>query len=91
MHIQFAVDERIFVIYGVPSGSCEVCYPHTYMYSSKKLFEFVQISRPTQAEIGWARAHCPPVPLHGYATVTGEVSFVTVNLFSSYASMKFSA
>jgi len=26
-------------------------------YSSKKLFKFVQISRPTLAEIGWARAH----------------------------------
>jgi len=31
-------------------------------YSSKKLFKFVQISRPTLAEVGWARAHpCPTV------------------------------
>jgi len=33
MHIQSAVDKRIFVmcsykIYGVPLGSCGVCYPH---------------------------------------------------------------
>jgi len=31
-------------------------------YSSKKLLEFVQISRPTLAEVEWARAHrCPTV------------------------------
>jgi len=31
-------------------------------YSSKKLFEFVQISRPILAEVEWARAHlCPTV------------------------------
>jgi len=31
-------------------------------YISKKIFEFVQISRPTLAEVGWTRAHsCPTV------------------------------
>jgi len=29
--------------------------PHPYSF--KKLLEFVQISRPTLAEVGWARAH----------------------------------
>jgi len=34
----------------------------TPTHSSKKLFEFVQISRHTLAEVGWARAHpCPTV------------------------------
>jgi len=32
--------------------------PHPHPYSSKKkLLKFVQISRPTLAEVGWARAH----------------------------------
>jgi len=33
-------------------------------YPSKKLFEFVQISRPTLAKVGRARAHpCPTVAM----------------------------
>ena len=38
-------------------------------YSSKKHFEFVQISRPTLAEVGPMVGTCPPVPHRGYATV----------------------
>ena len=40
--------------------------PHPY--SSKKLFEFVQISWPTLAEVVWARAHpcrTMAMPLNG--------------------------
>jgi len=40
--------------------SCGICYPPPF--SSKNLLEFVQISRPTLAEVGWERAHpCLPV------------------------------
>jgi len=47
---------RDVFIYGVPSSSCTVCYPTLLL---QKNFEFVQISRPTQAEVAppWLR-HC---------------------------------
>jgi len=53
----------------------------------KKLLEFVQISRPTLAEVGWARAHpCPPVAC-GYATgnicrLSGEIMIMMIKLNS---------
>jgi len=40
----------------------------------QKLFEFVQISRPTLAEVGWARAHpCPIVATPLQVTIDREI------------------
>jgi len=47
-------------------------------YSSKKLFEFMKISRPTLAEVGWGPTVATPLPRplqtnplsHRYATYT---------------------
>jgi len=55
MHTQSAVDKHIFVIHIRYTDSA------TPTLLLKKLFEFVQILRPTLAEVGWARATCPPV------------------------------
>ena len=46
----------------------------------KKLLEFVQISRPTLAEVGWARVH--PCPTRGYATSTRYCFFHLVALYT---------
>jgi len=56
-------------------------YPH--LYSSKKLFKFVQISRSTLAEVGWTRAHpCPTVatPLFVCQFNIGKLNNFTRNL-----------
>jgi len=40
------------MVYLLAHAECATPQP----YSFKKLFEFVQISRPTLAEVGWVRA-----------------------------------
>jgi len=42
-------------MYGVPSGSCGVCYP--LPYSSKKTLRICANLTTHLAEVGWARAH----------------------------------
>jgi len=71
MHIQSAVYKRIFRDVFIEDIRCTFRLMRSLLPPPlllQKLFEIVQISRPTLAEVGWARAHpCPTVatPLLG--------------------------